>query len=288
MIDAVNRMKVTSCRSQLTSLKPWPKLSGKENPGPGMEPAANLKAAKEEGHPAENRRPDRKAGQKADPHRNRDAPVDHAREQCVADDLFADDHVFGVAPLHHCRISRLMDRGNRSTWSTSRNVAHLLCLSGSDAIFAARSTLRRILRTMSHEVSEDAGDRSEDRDESQGPENGFGELDRPGDVRVAGKAVPLRMIAVRQHGDDSGTLDAGRIIERGVGKSVLLELLYPIFARGDHVLLGSKLEATGGARLDASRLEADLDPVHAQRALGHLPRRLVEFRNVERTSGRAQ
>src|ERR1700687_3867744 len=34
MIDAVNRMKVTSCRSQLTSLKPWPKLSGNQSTTP--------------------------------------------------------------------------------------------------------------------------------------------------------------------------------------------------------------------------------------------------------------
>src|SRR5260370_10180906 len=141
---------------------------------------------------------------------------------------------------------------------------------------------------MAHEVPEDPGDRSEDGDEPQGPEDGLGELDRPGDVGVAGKAIPLRMIAVSQDGDHAGALDAGRIIERRVGKSVLLELLYPILARGDHVLLGSKLEAAGRARLDTSRLEADLDPIHAQRALGHFPRCLVELRNLERPSSRPQ
>ena len=42
-----------------------------------------------------------------------------------------------------------------------------------------------------------------------------------------GQAVPLGVVAVGEHGDHAGAADAGRVVERGLGEAVGLELLDP-------------------------------------------------------------
>src|SRR5262249_9188420 len=144
--------------------------------------------------------------------------------------------------------------------------------------------LWRLLWTMAQEVPKDAGDRSEDGDEPERLEHGLGEADRPGDVWISRQPVPLGTIPVGQHGDHASAADALRIVYRRVGEAVLLELLHARGRDRQHLVLGAKLQATGGASLDAGRLQSDGDPVHAQRALGHLAGLRVEPRDVERTA----
>ena len=62
-------------------------------------------------HPAEHRRPDRHAGKHAHEERDGDAPVDHARDEPVADDLVADDDVLPVAGRDDGRIERALRPG---------------------------------------------------------------------------------------------------------------------------------------------------------------------------------
>src|SRR3989442_719873 len=78
-----------------------------------------------------------------------------------------------------------------------------------------------------------------------------------------------------------------RGIEHGVLEARALELRHARVAHGDHLLLGPELQAAGRTRFDARGLQSDFDAVDTQRALGHLARRLVELRDVERTAGRA-
>src|SRR5207244_9931453 len=60
--------------------------------------------------------------------------------------------------------------------------------------------------------------------------------------------------------------------------------LHPRASARDHVVLGPELQAGRRAGLDARRLETDADPVHAERALRHLARLLMELRHVEGAS----
>src|SRR5262249_15620172 len=107
--------------------------------------------------------------------------------------------------------------------------------------------LRRLLWTVAQEVPKDAGDRSEDGDESERLEHGLGEADRPGDMRISRQPVPLGTIAVGQHGDHAGAADALRIVYRRIGEAVLFELLHARVRDRQHLVLGAKLQATGGA-----------------------------------------
>src|SRR6185503_11530606 len=54
-----------------------------------------------------------------------------------------------------------------------------------------------------------------------------------------------------------------------------------------HLVLGAEVQAAGGARLDARRLEPLGDAVRAERALEHLARGGAELRDVERAAGDA-
>src|SRR6185295_9742441 len=114
------------------------------------------------------------------------------------------------------------------------------------------------------------------------------ETDRLGNLRVPGEAVELWLVGVLEHGDHARAADAGRIVQTGVDVPVRLELLDPFVAHRLHVRLGAEVQAAGGTGLHTGRLEAHAGPVHAERALGHLPGLLREARHVERTAGLAQ
>src|SRR5262249_34747857 len=70
---------------------------GEGDAGPGVQPAADGQAAEDQGHPPEDRRPDRHAGQAGDDEEDRHRPVDHPRRQFVPDDLVADHDVLAIA-----------------------------------------------------------------------------------------------------------------------------------------------------------------------------------------------
>jgi hypothetical protein len=96
------------------------------------------------------------------------------------------------------------------------------------------------------------------------------------------------VIAVAEHGHHAGPVHALRVVQRGVGEAVGLELLHSLVPERDHRVLGAELQAAGRARLDAGRLQPDLHPIHAQRALGHLACCAAEVRHTERAAGLAQ
>src|ERR1051325_5474742 len=70
-----------------------------EHAGVRMDDARDLEPADERRHPAEERRPDRHAGDEGEKERERDRPVNEARGAPVADDLALDDDVLAV-PRH--------------------------------------------------------------------------------------------------------------------------------------------------------------------------------------------
>src|SRR5262249_35255294 len=55
-------------------------------------------------------------------------------------------------------------------------------------------------------------------------------------------------------------------------------------SESEHVFFCSELEAASRAGLDASGLQANLDPVNAEGALGHLAGLLVKLGDVERAA----
>src|SRR6185295_10835466 len=96
------------------------------------------------------------------------------------------------------------------------------------------------------------------------------------------------MVAVAEDGHDSRAPHAGGVVEHRICEAVGLELLHPGAAPRDHVVFRAELEAAGGAGLYARGLQARLDPVHAQRAFGHLAGLGVELRYVEGAARRAE
>ena len=68
-----------------------------EDAGPGMEPAADVQAAEEVGHPAEDRRPDREPREQGQEEEQGHGPMDGARGEPVPDDLLSHDDIFGAS-----------------------------------------------------------------------------------------------------------------------------------------------------------------------------------------------
>src|SRR5262245_228325 len=159
--------------------------------------------------------------------------------------------------------------------------------SGAGEVRVGVARAARLLGSVLRVVREGAGHGAEDRENAQRPEDPLPELHAPGHVRVRREPVPLGMIAVGEHGDDRRSVDAAGVVERGLREAVGLQLRPARLPEGDHVVLGPELQTAGRAGLDAGGLEADRDPVHAERALGHLPGGRMEPRHVERAAGLA-
>ena len=81
----------------------------------------------------------------------------------------------------------------------------------------------------------------------------------------------------------SGRIVDSRILESGVGA----KLRCTSFRQFRHVRLCSKMQAAGGAGLDAGWFQPHRHAVIAQRALENFARGRIEFRNVERATGHA-
>ena len=92
---------------------------------------------------------------------------------------------------------------------------------------------------------------------------------------------------VAENGHYRSAVDAGRIVEHRAFESGLLQLCDASVPELNHFFFRAELQAAGGTRFDARRLESDFDSIDAQRALRHFSRRLAELRNVERAAGRA-
>ena len=110
-----------------------------------------------------------------------------------------------------------------------------------------------------------------------------------GTVRILRQAVPLRVVAVREHGDHAGAADARRVVERRrCAKPFALSCSTRALRRAASMSsFVAELQAAGRAGLDARGLEPDRHAVDAERALGHLAGRLREARHVERAAGLA-
>src|SRR5579859_5136974 len=79
--------------------------------------------------------------------------------------------------------------------------------------------------------------------------------------------------------------DALRIPHSGVLHSIVIAQLFGArFGQRCHVILGSEVQAAGGARLDASRLQPLAHAVGAQGALVNLLGARIELRNIKRTT----
>src|SRR5262245_14385408 len=83
----------------------------------------------------------------------------------------------------------------------------------------------RGLGAMSHVVPDDPDHGAENRNSADRPEDPLPELDEERDVRIPRQVVPLRVVAVREHGHDARAVDARRIVYRGLREAVVLELL---------------------------------------------------------------
>src|SRR5262249_29732301 len=123
-----------------------------------------------------------------------------------------------------------------------------------------------------------------DREGAQRADDLLPEPHAPGNVRVGGEVVPLGVVAVREHGDDRGAVDAGRVVDGRLRETETFQLLDAPLGEPQHVVLWAEVQASRRARLDARGLEPDGNPVHAERALGHLAGRLREAGHVERAS----
>src|SRR5215472_8387732 len=106
-------------------------------------------------------------------------------------------------------------------------------------------------------------------------------------MRVHGQAIELRLVAVGKNRHHASPADAGRIVNRGLRKTVRLELLDARLGLLQKNVLGSEGEAVCRTCLDARRLQAHGNAVHAQGALVHLLRVLAQLRNIEWTAGDA-
>src|SRR5262249_61079303 len=88
--------------------------------------------------------------------------------------------------------------------------------------------------------------------------------------------------------DDPGAGNGGRIIDAGIREiRMVAELLRALFREIKHVVLGTEMQATRGARLDARRLESLAHAVGAERAFEHAMGCGIHLRNVERAAGDA-
>src|SRR5258706_1983667 len=117
----------------------------------------------------------------------------------------------------------------------------------------------------------------------------FPDTDRPRNMRIFRQAaIGLGIGYIVQHVDDAGPIDARRIVDaRFLNSIILAELLGAGLRQILHVVFGSKVQAAGGTRLDARRLEPLTYAIDAQRAFEHLLGRGIELRNIERASANA-
>src|SRR4029077_2698585 len=87
-----------------------------------------------------------------------------------------------------------------------------------------------------------------------------------------------------QHVHHVRTPNAPGIIKPGVGKAARFEILDALAGPVRHIGLRTEHDRARGTRLDAGRLQADLDPVGAQRAFIRLVIDLADARDVKRAA----
>src|SRR5438876_10703882 len=94
-------------------------------------------------------------------------------------------------------------------------------------------------------------------------ERTFPELYGPWNTGILGQAtVGLRVAGIVKHIDDVRAADTGRIVDPCVLEARLLsQLLRPGFCEFLHFRFRAEMQASCGARLDASGLQALVDPV---------------------------
>src|SRR4029079_13153390 len=103
--------------------------------------------------------------------------------------------------------------------------------------------------------------------------------------RGRGQTVSLGPLDVVQHVNDMRSADRCRIVNTGICKTRNFAQLFCAQPGDlDHVGLGSKLQATGGTRLDARRFETLAYTIGTKRALVNLVRLWMKLRNIERTA----
>src|SRR6202521_1155294 len=117
----------------------------------------------------------------------------------------------------------------------------------------------------------------------------FPEAHHPGNVRIFGQsAISLGIRSIVEHINDARSAHSGGIIDARFFKSeILAKLSCASLRQVLHVVLAAKVEAAGGAGLDARRFQSLAYAIHAQRALEHFLGRRVELGNIERASADA-
>src|ERR1700681_1631183 len=94
-------------------------------------------------------------------------------------------------------------------------------------------------------------------------------------------------MAMTEDRDHARSADTLRVIQHRVLEAGILELRHTRVRQRDHVFFRAELQAAGGTRFDARRLEPHFDAIDAERALRHLSGLLAELRNFKRTAGGA-
>src|SRR5437868_3343536 len=101
-------------------------------------------------------------------------------------------------------------------------------------------------------------------------------------------AVGFRIRRIVQHVDHSSAANALRIVDSSVVESeMFLKLFGARLSNAEHVFLCPEVQAPCRTGLYTCRLQSLADAIGAERALEHLLRAGIEFRNVEGTSAHA-
>src|SRR5437870_11914964 len=112
-------------------------------------------------------------------------------------------------------------------------------------------------------------------------------LDRQRNRRIPGQTILLGVIAKSKDGNDAGAANAGRIVHGCLSEPGSLQLRHALVGRLEHLVLGAELQATGGTRFNAGRLEANRDAVSAERAFVNFLGLSVELGDVKRATSDA-
>src|SRR5712692_9663811 len=143
------------------------------------------------------------------------------------------------------------------------------------------------LGSEAHVVDKRANEPADDGQIPQPFQRSLPERNRQRNGRVTGQAVEFGAIAEREHRHDARAAHPGRIVHGGLAEARGLELRHALVGHLQHLVLGAKLQAGGGAGLDASGFQAHRDAIHAQRALVNFLGPGVEPGDVERAAGDA-
>src|SRR5215469_1212163 len=151
----------------------------------------------------------------------------------------------------------------------------------------ARNILRNVLGAKAQIVNERADDPADNGEITDPLQRAFPDKNCKWNVWVHGQAIELWLVAMSKNRYHAGPADAGRIVNRGLRKTARLKLLDARLGLEQKGILRSEGQAACRTCLDARRLQAHGNAVHAQGALVYLLRVRAQLRNIKWTAGDA-